>query len=128
MTTRRSFLRSGARTGIAAATFATFPLSIQRALAIPANNQTGTIRDVEHVVILMQENRAFDHYFGTLAGVRGFGDRFPIPLPDGRNVWQQRMANGNLMMPFHLDGSVGNAQRSKGGGSCRDPGWHRAQT
>jgi phospholipase C len=35
------------------------------------------------VVILMQENRAFDHYFGTLAGVRGFGDRFPIPLPEG---------------------------------------------
>jgi phospholipase C len=22
----------------------------------------------------MQENRSFDHYFGTLAGVRGFGD------------------------------------------------------
>ena len=89
-------------------------LSIQRALAIPANNKTGTIRDVEHVVILMQENRAFDHYFGTLAGVRGFGDRFPIPLPDGRSVWQQRAANGNVMMPFHLDGNVGNAQRASG--------------
>ena len=30
----------------------------------------------------MQENRSFDHYFGTLRGVRGFGDRFPIPVPD----------------------------------------------
>ncbi|MGO4611418.1 alkaline phosphatase family protein, partial [Variovorax sp. 2RAF20] len=41
---------------------------------------TRSIRDVEHVVILMQENRSFDNYFGTLKGVRGFGDRFPIPL------------------------------------------------
>jgi phospholipase C/cytochrome oxidase Cu insertion factor (SCO1/SenC/PrrC family) len=114
MTSRRSFLRNSARAGIAAGTYAAFPASIQRALAIPANNATGTIRDVEHVVILMQENRAFDHYFGTLAGVRGFGDRFPIPLPEGRNVWQQKMANGNVMMPFHLDGSKGNAQRANG--------------
>jgi phospholipase C len=114
MTSRRSFLRNSARAGIAAGTFAAFPPSIQRALAIPANNATGTIRDVEHVVILMQENRAFDHYFGTLAGVRGFGDRFPIPLPEGRNVWQQRLANGTVVMPFHLDGSVGNAQRANG--------------
>ena len=61
-----------------------FPPMIARALAIPANNRTGTIADVEHVVILMQENRSFDHYFGTMPGVRGFGDRFTIPLPDGR--------------------------------------------
>src|SRR3984957_17618222 len=27
---------------------------------------SGTIADVKHVVILMQENRSFDHYFGTL--------------------------------------------------------------
>ena len=30
---------------------------------------------VEHVVFLMQENRSFDHYFGTYPGVRGFDDR-----------------------------------------------------
>ena len=114
MTSRRCFLHKGARAGVAAGLYATFPPSIQRALAIAANNRTGTIRDVEHVVILMQENRAFDHYFGTLAGVRGFGDRFPIPLPEGRTVWQQRMANGAVMMPFHLDGNVGNAQRANG--------------
>ena len=114
MTSRRRFLRGSAQAGIAAAAYAAFPPAIQRALAIPANNATRSIKDVEHVVILMQENRAFDHYFGTLAGVRGFGDRFPIPLPEGRNVWQQRMANGNLMMPFHLDSSRGNAQRANG--------------
>ncbi|MBL3041920.1 phospholipase C, phosphocholine-specific, partial [Klebsiella pneumoniae] len=55
---------------------------IQRALAIPANQRTGTIHDVEHIVILTQENRSFDHYFGTLAGVRGFGDPFPVPVVD----------------------------------------------
>ncbi len=36
---------------------------------------SGTIADVKHVVILVQENRSFDHYFGTLRGVRGFGDK-----------------------------------------------------
>ncbi len=45
-----------------------------KALAIPANHRSGTIRDVEHVIFLMQENRSFDHYFGTLRGVRGFAE------------------------------------------------------
>ncbi len=114
MTTRRSFLRGSASAGFTAAAFGAFPPSIQRALAIPAYNATGTLMDVQHVVILMQENRAFDHYFGTLAGVRGFGDRFPIPLPEGRNVWQQRTAAGQVILPFHLDGNAGNAQRASG--------------
>jgi phospholipase C len=47
------------------------------------------IRDVKHVVILMQENRSFDHYFGSLRGVRGFGDRSTITLPGGSSVFQQ---------------------------------------
>ena len=34
----------------------------------------GSVADIEHVIVLMQENRSFDHYFGTLSGVRGFGD------------------------------------------------------
>ena len=114
MTSRRSFLRGSASAGIAAATLGAFPPSIRRALAIPAYNATGTIQDVQHVVILMQENRSFDQYFGTMPGVRGFGDRFPIPLPEGRNVWQQHGTNGRLILPFHLDGSKGNAQRVSG--------------
>ncbi len=62
---------------------------------------TGTINDVGHIVILMQENRSFDHYFGTMKGVRGFGDPFPIP----GNVWHQRSDNGDTphVLPFHLD-------------------------
>ena len=69
-TDRRKFLQ---RVGIGALA-ASFPASIEKALAIPAHHRTGTIDDVEHIVILMQENRSFDHYFGTLRGVRGFGD------------------------------------------------------
>jgi phospholipase C len=68
------------------------PPAIQRALAIPAARRTGTIQDVEHVVILMQENRSFDHYFGTLRGVRGFSDPRPALLPNGKPIWYQPTA------------------------------------
>ncbi|VFR24811.1 Phospholipase C 4 precursor [plant metagenome] len=111
---KRKFLRTTAGTAASAAALNLFPPSIRRALAIPANNRTGTIRDVEHVVILMQENRSFDNYFGTLAGVRGFGDRHTIPVPNGLNVLQQLNGNGKPILPYHLDQSSGNAQRVSG--------------
>lgn len=111
MTTRRTFLKNA---GMASAALAGLPDSIQRALAIPAHDKHRSIRDVEHIVILMQENRSFDMYFGSLRGVRGFGDRFTIPLPDGRSVWHQLDAEGQPVLPYHLDGSQGNAQRFSG--------------
>ena len=93
----------------AAAGSALFP-AIARAKAIDAHVRTGTIRDVEHVVIFMQENRSFDHYFGTLPGVRGFGDRFPIPVPDTERLTdatvfaQTNKAPGPpVIAPFHLN-------------------------
>lgn len=49
-TDRREFLKLLSSTAAAVA----FPASISRALAIPANSQTGTINDVEHVVFMMQ--------------------------------------------------------------------------
>jgi phospholipase C len=55
----------------------------------PKSVRHGDIRDVKHVVILMQENRSFDHYFGTLKGVRGFSDRSTVTLPGGASVFQQ---------------------------------------
>ena len=106
---RRDILRAAA----IGSAFSLLPASIRKALAIPANNRTGTLRDVEHVVILMQENRSFDHYFGTLPGVRGFSDRFTIPLPGDRHVWQQQGAE-RLVLPYHLDSKRGNAQRVTG--------------
>lgn len=82
-TDRRQFLQlmgMGAMAG-------TLNANIAKALAIPANNRTGSIRDVEHVVILMQENISFDKYFGTLRGVRGFSDpraiNINLPLASG---------------------------------------------
>lgn len=77
-------------------------------------DRTGTIMDVGHIVILMQENRSFDHYFGTMKGVRGFGDRFTIPVRPGADnpggsVWFQRNDNPGaahaLVAPFQLDTS-----------------------
>ena len=47
------------------------------------------LSDVEHVVIFMQENRAYDHYYGALRGVRGFGDRAAPALPNGRSPFYQ---------------------------------------
>ncbi|MET0272627.1 MAG: phospholipase C, phosphocholine-specific [Phenylobacterium sp.] len=104
---RRRFLKLAA--GAAAASTALPPV-IAQALALPANRRTGTIADVEHVVILMQENRSFDHYFGTLAGVRGFGDPRPIELPSGWPVWQQPKKGGGTVAPFRLDGDKTRAQ------------------
>jgi phospholipase C len=73
--------------------------SIARALAIPANRATRSLRDVEHIVVLTQENRSFDQYFGVMGGVRGFGDPHPVTLPSGRPVWYQ--ADGaTVVLPF----------------------------
>jgi phospholipase C len=95
---RREFLKTLA----AGAGVAMLPASIQRALAIPANDATGTIRDVEHIVILMQENRAFDHYFGTLQGVRGFNDPRAVRLSNGNPVWYQPTGTGSeYVTPYH---------------------------
>jgi phospholipase C len=107
---RRDFLRTfAAATGAGIAT-TVFPPSIQKALAIQPRRHRNTIEDVEHVVILTQENRSFDHYFGTLSGVRGFGDRLPIPAPDApgmvdRTVWYQPSESGTpqVLAPFHLN-------------------------
>jgi phospholipase C len=97
-TDRRSFLRLLA----AGAGATTLPGCISRALQIPAHHRTGTIDDVEHIVILMQENRSFDHYFGALRGVRGFGDPRAVRLPSGDPVWCQSRGGANgYVWPFH---------------------------
>ncbi|MFC5907108.1 phosphocholine-specific phospholipase C [Streptacidiphilus monticola] len=99
---RRRFLQLSG--GTAAATL--LSQSIARAAALPANRRTRSIRDVEHVVILMQENRSFDHYFGTLRGVRGFGDPHPVAQPNGKPVWYQSdgaKSGAKDVLPFHPD-------------------------
>jgi phospholipase C len=95
---RRKFLQAIGAGALTAA----FPASIERALAIPARYRTGTLADVEHVVFLMQENRSFDHYLGTLRGVRGFGDPRAVRLPNGEPVWNQPDGSDRVL-PFHPD-------------------------
>ena len=55
----------------------------------PRTGRLASLKDVEHIVVLMQENRSFDHYFGVMRGVRGFGDPHPVTLPSGKPVWYQ---------------------------------------
>src|SRR3954471_19290690 len=97
MLTRRALLAAGAGAALGA--------------HVPeggARRRAGTRRDleqVEHIVVLMQENISFDHYYGTLAGVRGFSDPDAMTLPDGRSVFQQpdpASADGHLV-PWHFD-------------------------
>lgn len=107
---RRRFIQALAGTTAGATGAAAWPDSIRRALAIPAARRTGSLQDVQHVVILTQENRSFDHYLGSLRGVRGFDDPRPAPLPGGGTVWQQPASGSGTVLPFHLDTRTTSAQ------------------
>jgi len=102
---RRHFLKLSASAAASAIGIQFLPQVIRDALAVEPAIVTGTIQDVQHVVILMQENRSFDHYLGALRGVRGFDDPRPIPLPGGKTVWQQpnRIGSTKTTLPFRLD-------------------------
>jgi phospholipase C len=102
---RREFVKLSGKLGLAAVVWEQL---LQNALAVEANNVTRSINDVEHIVILMQENRSFDHYFGAMKGVRGFGDRFPIPLESGRRAFHQSDGK-KIVPPYRADGKVSNA-------------------
>jgi phospholipase C len=94
---RRMFLQLTGATALTA-----WQANIAKALAIPAKNDKGTIEDVEHIVILMQENRPFDHHFGTIRGVRGYSDpravHIHLPLKSG---------NGTTPVPVFLQPAGG---------------------
>jgi len=49
------------------------------------------IRKIRHVVMIMQENRSFDSYFGTFPGAAGIPGRACVPDP----------VNGGCVTPFH---------------------------
>ncbi|MBU2788470.1 phospholipase C, phosphocholine-specific [Acidithiobacillus sp. YTS05] len=106
---RREFLQS---LGVGASVTAFLGSTVARAALLPANHRSGSIEDVEHIVVFMQENRSFDHYFGHLSGVRGYNDRFPLTLPGGQPVWfQGRMTDPSRpVLPFHLNTQKTSAQ------------------
>jgi phospholipase C len=102
MDSRREFVKKATLLAGGAGLFSTLPASIQKALAIdPAAGST--YLDAKHVVILMQENRSFDHCYGTLRGVRGYNDPRAISLPDGDKVWVQKNEKGEAYLPFRLN-------------------------
>jgi phospholipase C len=102
---RRRFLQGAAALGGAALLEAFAPMG-------PVAAAAGTLRDIDHFIFLMKENRSFDHYFGTLSGVRGFDDATAMVLSDGRPVFAQADSQeGSRVLPFRLDTTRTNAQR-----------------
>lgn len=101
---RRAFL-GGAAGAVAAATVLS-NLNASAAEAVSAPRRRGRLDDVEHVVILMQENRSFDHYYGSMRGVRGFNDKAALRLASGQDVFHQpdpKRPDGGVLQPFHVD-------------------------
>lgn len=111
LTRRRLFRRSAQAASVVAAS-ALLPPRVQQLLA-QSPRRAGSLRDIKHVVLLMQENRSFDHYFGTMPGVRGFGDPHALKLSTGKNVFHQPDPENpsGYTLPFHLDTFATNAQR-----------------
>ena len=102
MGTRRSFIKKAGLLSGAAGMLNVLPETLQKALAI--NPEPGsTFYDAEHIVFLMQENRSFDHAFGTLQGVRGYNDPRAITLANNNKIWLQTNKKGETYAPFPLD-------------------------
>jgi phospholipase C len=93
--TRREALRGAGAAGLGL-TVAGAGIDALLAGAAAAAPRSGSLGDIEHVVIFMQENRSFDHYFGVLSGVRGFGDK------THRQAFTQPDEAGQEFHPFHL--------------------------
>lgn len=100
--TRRDFLKKTATLAGGAGMLNTLPISIQKAMAINPDPGT-TFYDAEHIVFLMQENRSFDHLYGSLQGVRGYNDPRAIRLPNNNLAWLQTDKSGDTYAPFRLD-------------------------
>jgi phospholipase C len=109
--TRRRLLGSAAAVGGMSAAAIALPPNVRRALASRAP-KGGRLSDIKHVVMLMQENRSFDHYFGSLSGVRGFDDQHVLRLPSGRPVWFQPDPSNpdGYLLPYHVDSRTSAAQ------------------
>jgi phospholipase C len=99
---RRDFLKAGATIGVGGAVLSPGQGQLIQKLVQNSNSGPSNLSDVKHVVILMQENRSFDHYFGTMSGVRGFGDTASYssfaggPSTGGSGVFSQSMVGTSL--------------------------------
>jgi phospholipase C len=110
---RRTLLMSSATALSGVAVAGALPLSLRRQVARTLDHPVqGDLSSIEHIVILMQENRSFDHYFGTFPGVRGFADPAAIRLPDGTPVFRQPDPGHpqGYLAPFRYDTRSTSAQ------------------
>ena len=104
---RRRLLQTAAAASAASA----LPLGPLASAAL--GRMTGSsLNDIDHFIILMKENRSFDHYFGTLAGVRGYDDP-RATRADGSSIFRQRdhLNPDGHVLPFRLDTRKTSAQR-----------------
>jgi phospholipase C len=111
--TRRRLLGGSALAGGAALASQFLPSNVQKALAETKPGSQASLGDIEHVVLLMQENRSFDHYFGTMPGVRGYADPDVLIQSNGRSVFYQPDPSNpdGYLLPYHLDSLTTAAQR-----------------
>jgi phospholipase C len=103
--TRRELLQAGAGAGLIA--MGADPL-VRAAMA--SKLPPAELNDIEHVVILIQENRSFDHYFGTLPGVRGFADT-SVPRSRFEQPGYPAEGYGGVLLPFHAESGADPGQR-----------------
>lgn len=122
---RRKALGLGAGVLGAGAAGSLLPPSLQEAIAAQSGERGGGgLGEIRHVVILMQENRSFDHYFGTLRGVRGYGDRNAVQLPGGESVFEQPGVLGvGTVLPFSVRKAAETQQQEAQYISDLDHGW-----
>jgi len=107
--TRREILVAGMSGAFGLALAACGQATTKAAVSVPpAGSDLGA---VEHVVFLMNENRSFDHYYGTYPGVRGFGDPTALPGVFAQS-WDGAAAGyaATSLLPFHLDTATTDAE------------------
>jgi phospholipase C len=111
--TRRQLMRSAG--GMVLGSFA-LPPNLRKiienapASLLSSARAEAPISEIKHVVVLMQENRSFDHYFGAMPGVRGFSD----PLVPKSLFYQADTAPGrtsSYLLPFHADSTTTDAEQ-----------------
>lgn len=106
---RRELVKAGVASGAAGLLGALIPGCGGQAGTAGTKSAGGCakVTDIDHVVILIQENRSFDHYFGSYKGVRGFADKSAaFQQPDPQNT---SSAPAGILLPFHLDMATTNA-------------------
>src|ERR1700734_313436 len=99
--------------GMVLASFA-LPPALRKALdnappsILSSARNVPALSEIKHVVVLMQENRSFDHYFGAMPGVRGFND----PSVSRKVFYQKDPSNQDgYLLPFHADTTRSNAEQ-----------------